>query len=115
MRYYFPFFLFQPIPHYFLVRIDPTGEFSQQRQNYFLFWSRTKSSADVIKGELKYVREETKSKTQKLQHASTVQTGLEILHHFILDLLGRFVLILLFLSFYFFSFFVEILQSPKSF
>ncbi len=69
--------------------IDPTGEFSRQRQNYLLFWSRSKSSADIIKKEMKFVEEETKLKTHKLQYASNVQTGLEILHYFILDLLGR--------------------------
>jgi hypothetical protein len=70
-------------------RIDPTGEFSKQRQSYFWFWSRPKSSADIIKNELMFVREETKKKSEKLQGASEVQTGLEILHYFILDLLGR--------------------------
>jgi hypothetical protein len=35
------------------------------------------------------VNEETEKKCGKLQNASDVQTGLEILHYFILDLLGR--------------------------
>lgn len=69
--------------------IDPTGEFSKQRQNYLIFWSESKSSEDIIKKELKFVHEETKKKSDKLEYASDVQTGLEILHHFILDLLGR--------------------------
>lgn len=69
--------------------IDPTGEFSKQRQNYLFFWFETKSSANLIKKELSFVREETKKKCRKLEYASDVQTGLEILHYFILDLLGR--------------------------
>jgi hypothetical protein len=36
------------------------------------------------------VNEETEKKCVKLRNASEVQTGLEILHYFILDLLGRF-------------------------
>jgi hypothetical protein len=35
------------------------------------------------------VNEETEKKCGKLQNAPDVQTGLEILHYFILDLLGR--------------------------
>ena len=69
--------------------IDPTGEFSKQRQNYLIFWSQSKSSGDIIKQELKFVDEETKIKSGKLRYASDVQAGLEILHYFILDLLGR--------------------------
>jgi hypothetical protein len=69
--------------------IDPTGEFSKQRQNYLLFWSQPKSSGDIIKKELEFVEKESKLKSHKLEYASSVQTGLEILHYFILDLLGR--------------------------
>jgi hypothetical protein len=35
------------------------------------------------------VKEETEKKSAKLRDASDVQTGMEILHYFILDLLGR--------------------------
>ena len=69
--------------------IDPTGEFSKQRQNYLLFWSQSKSSGDIIKKELKFVEEESKKRIHKLEYSSDVQRGLEILHYFILDLLGR--------------------------
>jgi len=44
----------------------------------------------MIRNELLFVRNETKKKSDKLQCASDVQTGMEILHYFILDLLGRF-------------------------
>ena len=69
--------------------IDPTGEFSKKRQNYLLFWSQSKSSGDIIKKELKFVEEESKKRIHKLEYSSDVQRGLEILHYFILDLLGR--------------------------
>jgi hypothetical protein len=35
------------------------------------------------------VKEETEKKSAKLRNASEAQTGMEILHYFILDLLGR--------------------------
>eukprot|EP00604_Paraphysomonas_vestita_P002520 CAMPEP_0174819598 /NCGR_PEP_ID=MMETSP1107-20130205/2931_1 /TAXON_ID=36770 /ORGANISM="Paraphysomonas vestita, Strain GFlagA" /LENGTH=227 /DNA_ID=CAMNT_0016033405 /DNA_START=199 /DNA_END=879 /DNA_ORIENTATION=- len=69
--------------------IDPTGEFSKQRENYLLFWSKSKSSGDIIKKEMRFVDEESKKKMNKLEYSSDVQRGLEILHYFILDLLGR--------------------------
>jgi hypothetical protein len=72
-----------------VCRIDPTGEFSKQRQSYLWFWTQSKSSADIIKKELAFVKEETEKKSAKLRDASDVQTGMEILHYFILDLLGR--------------------------
>jgi hypothetical protein len=76
-----------PVAH--PTRVDPTGEFSKQRQSYLFFWSRPKSAADLIKRELTFVHDEAKKKTEKLESASDVQTGMEILHYFILDLLGR--------------------------
>jgi hypothetical protein len=72
-----------------IPRIDPTGEFSKQRQTYFWFWTQSKSSAEILKNELTFVREEAEKKCDKLRNASEVQTGMEILHYFILDLLGR--------------------------
>jgi hypothetical protein len=69
--------------------VDPTGEFSKQRQTYWFFWSRPKSAADLIKKELMFVHQEATKRSEKLQHASSAQTGMEILHYFILDLLGR--------------------------
>jgi hypothetical protein len=75
--------------------IDPTGEFSKQRQTYWYFWSRPKSAAVIIQKELLFVHEESMKKKNKLQHASDVQTGMEILHDFILDLLGRLSLLFL--------------------
>lgn len=68
--------------------VDPTGEFSRQ-------WSATKSSIgllsaeDSLRNEMKYVKKETKHKVDKLKLATDSQIGLEILHMFVLDILGR--------------------------
>jgi hypothetical protein len=54
-------------------------------------FNRTLHTADIIKAELRYVREEANKMVKKLECASEVQIGMEILHRFILDLLGRLV------------------------
>jgi hypothetical protein len=77
------------------LRMDPTGEFSQQRQSHWYFGTHLKSAGDDLKAEMKFVREEAQRVSEKLRNASKVQTGLEILHYFILDLLGRSVWTLL--------------------
>ena len=69
--------------------MDPTGEFSRQRQLSWLFWTSLKSTSEIIKKELSYVRETSRSKIDKLKYTSDVQIGMEILHYFVLDLLGR--------------------------
>ena len=69
--------------------MDPTGEFSRQRQLSWLFWTSLKSASEIIKKELSYVRETSRSKIDKLKYTSDVQIGMEILHYFVLDLLGR--------------------------
>lgn len=70
-------------------RIDPTGEFSRQRQLSWLFWTYLKCTSEIIKQELHFVLKASESKIKKLQQASDVQIGMEILHYFVLDLLGR--------------------------
>lgn len=68
--------------------IDPTGEFSRQRTLFF--WrSFNRNSKSVIKEELILVQKQTASKIEKLRFATDVHTGLEILHLFVLDVLGR--------------------------
>jgi len=68
--------------------IDPTGEFCR-RQSNFLCGVSYFSAENVIKKELAFVREESNAKFKKLRLASDVHIGLEILHLFCLDLLGR--------------------------
>ena len=51
--------------------------------------SRERSAAALIKNEIAFARKEAKAKFSKLRHATKLQAGLEILHIFILDLLGR--------------------------
>jgi hypothetical protein len=47
------------------------------------------SAADVIKKEMQFVKEETKRIVERLRPQSDAKKGIEILHLFILDLLGR--------------------------
>lgn len=68
--------------------VDPTGEFATRRQK-FLCMGRGMNTAELIKKEINYVLNETKEKQKKLRFATDIQIGLEILHLFVLDLLGR--------------------------
>ena len=67
--------------------VDPTGEFSNRSRASCL--GGTGNAEAIILKELKFVREEVQAKFNKLRFASDVQTGVEILHLFVLDLLGR--------------------------
>jgi hypothetical protein len=71
-----------------VCRIDPTGEFNVRRSGY---WSgnRLIRASDLIKKEIRIVHEMTEEKYRKLKLATDVQIGLEILHLFLMDLLGR--------------------------
>jgi len=69
--------------------IDPTGEFSKQTERTLFCTLRTMSAESAIKKELMFVKAETQSKYEKLRFATDVQIGMEILHLFIVDLLGR--------------------------
>ena len=71
-----------------ICSVDPTGEFSRQRQ-HLLCLERNRSAEDIIMAEIKHVRQVVQAKYEKLRFASDVQAGVEILHLFVLDLLGR--------------------------
>jgi hypothetical protein len=64
--------------------IDPTGEFSRQWTSGGL-----KSSEQLLKDEMRFVLTETKKKIKKLESATDSHIGLELLHQFLLDILGR--------------------------
>lgn len=70
-----------------ISRVDPTGEFSKQ---WFGSWTINLGSAEnSLKKEMKFVQNETKIKLEKLRTAEDSQIGLEMLHLFVLDILGR--------------------------
>jgi hypothetical protein len=71
--------------------LNTHGDFATEKSLDWFLFNRTLRTADIIKGELRYVREEAKRVGKKLEGASEVQIGMEILHRFILDLLGRLV------------------------
>lgn len=60
--------------------VDPTGEFSKHG---------FRNAEDSLRKEMKLVLKETKQKLEKLLVASDSQIGLELLHMFVLDILGR--------------------------
>ena len=70
--------------------IDPTGEFSKD-DRYITMMCRKAHKDTVlnIKSEIKSVKSKTTEKIEKLSFATDEHTGLEIMHLFILDLLGR--------------------------
>jgi hypothetical protein len=68
--------------------VDPTGEFSQQISTFWGFKYR-RNAKKIIMNELKSTMVESDSKLDKLRLASDLQVGLEILHMFVLDILGR--------------------------
>lgn len=70
-----------------IIRVDPTGEFSKK-------WIGSKSiefaSAEVsLQKEMAHVRKLTNKKLDKFLVATDSQIGLEMLHLFVLDILGR--------------------------
>ena len=72
-----------------MCRIDPTGEFYRHRSNLSCFQSKQGSAETLIRTEMIAVRKETLQKVEKLRFATDIHCGLEILHTFVLDLLGR--------------------------
>jgi hypothetical protein len=69
------------LPHpSLLLSVDPTGEFSKHG---------FRSSEAALRKEMKFVHQETQQKLEKLVVATDSQIGLELLHMFVLDLLGR--------------------------
>jgi hypothetical protein len=72
--FFFPFLLIFDLTHS-RCRIDPTGEFSRQRQISWLLWTYLKDTSDIIKQELSLVVSTSKAKIHKLELASDVQIG----------------------------------------
>lgn len=68
--------------------IDPTGEFCKSTVSLFGF-SMERDSARTIENEIQFVQNEANKKIAKLSLATDEHAGLEILHLFILDVLGR--------------------------
>ena len=69
--------------------IDPTGEFFRHRSSLNCFGSQARSGEALIRAEMNAVRKESLKKVEKLRFATDIHCGLEILHTFVLDLLGR--------------------------
>ena len=69
--------------------IDPTGEFATGDRRFFPCMKHRDGAFDIISQQLKLVEEEVNKKSEKLKIATDAHTGLEILHLFIKDLLGR--------------------------
>jgi hypothetical protein len=69
--------------------IDPTGEFYRNERKTLWCLGQPTNIEDMIKKQLKFVHSQSRIKYEKLRLASDVQTGTEILHCFILDILGR--------------------------
>jgi hypothetical protein len=71
--------------------LDPNGYFKSREQAASSWFGRPTvvSSETLMREEIKTVRSQTQSKYEKLRLATDVQIGLELIHLFILDLLGR--------------------------
>jgi hypothetical protein len=69
--------------------LDPTGEFTQGDRSLVPCVKGKAGAEALILAELQYVKTETAKKIEKLNIATDAHTGLEILHLFIKDLLGR--------------------------
>lgn len=70
-------------------RIDPTGEFYRRHGAISCLSTQQNSAEALIRAEMVAVRKESLKKTEKLRFATDIHCGLEILHMFVLDLLGR--------------------------
>jgi hypothetical protein len=69
--------------------MDPSGEFTSTEKSVIPCFSGKPGSEELIRRELQYVKAETEKRADKLRMATDTHTGLEILHLFINDLLGR--------------------------
>ena len=69
--------------------LTPTGTFATQHQTIFYCMKEEIDPIKVLRHEFDHLREETLLNVKKLEHAPDVEIGMEILHMFILDLLGR--------------------------
>jgi hypothetical protein len=72
--------------------MDPTGEYSRhfkRSARFGIFRGKQINVADSIRQELNSVQLESSSRIKKLEFAADEHVGLEILHLFVLDILGR--------------------------
>jgi len=69
--------------------IDPTGEFAAGNKSIVPCMKHKEGAYYIISKELRLVQDEVSKKSEKLRIATDAHTGLEILHLFIKDLLGR--------------------------
>jgi hypothetical protein len=69
--------------------MDPTGEFALGEHSRIPCFPNKPGARELIRKELEFVQSETAKKVEKLNIATDKHTGLEILHLFIKDLLGR--------------------------
>ena len=67
----------------------PAGEFSRREVRSLLSLGVKLDTGDRIASEITFVQKESKQKIEKLRFATDSHIGLEILHLFILDMLGR--------------------------
>jgi hypothetical protein len=68
--------------------IDPTGEFVKRESLSFTGYHRIDAAAN-IKNEMHVVEEESRKIAKELKYATDQHIGLELLHLFVLDILGR--------------------------
>uniref|UniRef100_A0A7S3M5U4 PKD/REJ-like domain-containing protein n=1 Tax=Spumella elongata TaxID=89044 RepID=A0A7S3M5U4_9STRA len=69
--------------------MDPNGDFTRSDRSVIPCVKGKPGSQELILKELRYVKTEAAKRTEKLRNATDQHTGLEILHLFIIDLLGR--------------------------
>jgi len=69
--------------------IDPTGEFSSGDKSIIPCMKQKEGACDIISQQLRLVQDEVIRRGEKLKIATDGHTGLEIMHLFVKDLLGR--------------------------
>jgi hypothetical protein len=69
--------------------IDPTGEFATGDRSIIPCMKHKDGAVEIISQQIQLVEKEVQQKCEKLMIATDAHTGLEILHLFIKDLLGR--------------------------
>jgi hypothetical protein len=70
--------------------LDPTGCFSKKSEfQYYSCRNKVIDAEKIIRVELDFVEKETNTKIEKLKYANEKHIGLEMLHIFVLDLLGH--------------------------
>ena len=69
--------------------VEPTGEFASEVQYRYGCLREEKGALETIEQEMELVEKRAEEKIDKLRIATDAHTGLEIMHQFVLDLLGR--------------------------